>query len=234
MLLFETNLFRNFYFISASKLFLFAALLFFPAAVPAQATRQCETPQDEQIYEAELLLQNLGYWVTKVDCKKDASTTHAVIAFQKVERLKRNGVLNDELLNAMRLASRPSPRFTGAAHIEVDITRQVLFLVNDSGIVERILPVSTGNEKRYFDEGKWQTAHTPRGVFKIERKIAGLRRAPLGNLYYPNYFYRGVAIHGSNSVPVYPASHGCVRIPRFADKEFGNMVLIGMSVYVYD
>jgi lipoprotein-anchoring transpeptidase ErfK/SrfK len=96
------------------------------------------------------------------------------------------------------------------------------------------LPVSSGNEQKYFDEGKWQIAHTPRGTFKIERKIKGLRRASLGNLYNPNYFVNGVAIHGSASIPVFPASHGCVRIPRFADKAFSEMVWIGMSVYVYD
>jgi lipoprotein-anchoring transpeptidase ErfK/SrfK len=203
-------------------------------SIEGQTSGQCKNAQNEQIYEAERLLANLGYWITGVDCIKDASTNHALIAFQKVERRKRTGVLTDELLSVLRAASRPSPRFTGASHIEIDITRQVLFLVNDAGFVERILSVSTGSEKRYFDQGSWQTAHTPRGAFRIERKINGVRRAPLGNLYNPNYFYRGVAIHGSNSVPVYPASHGCVRIPRFADKEFSGLVWIGMSVYVYD
>jgi lipoprotein-anchoring transpeptidase ErfK/SrfK len=34
----------------------------------------------------------------------------------------------------------------------------------------------------------------------------------LGQIYRPKYFVGGVAIHGSNSVPDYPASHGCVRV----------------------
>jgi lipoprotein-anchoring transpeptidase ErfK/SrfK len=135
---------------------------------------------------------------------------------------------------ALSAASRPQPARGGGAHIEIDISRQVLFLVDDSGMVTHILPVSTGNEKRYFDQGKWQTAHTPRGSFEIKRKINGVRHAPLGSLYYPNYFYEGVAIHGSASVPAYPASHGCVRIPRFADRAFSRMVWVGMPVFVYD
>ncbi|MCD9185925.1 MAG: L,D-transpeptidase family protein [Pyrinomonadaceae bacterium] len=188
----------------------------------------------KQLLEAEQLLSNLGYWILKVDGVKDASDYHAITAFQKVEGLRRTGVLTADLLNKMRTASRPTAKFSGAAHIEVDLTRQVLFLVNESGTVTHILPVSSGSEEKYFDEGKWQTAHTPRGAFQIERRINGVRKAPLGSLYYPNYFHAGVAIHGSNSIPFKPASHGCVRIPRFADQSFFNLVRLKMDVYVYD
>lgn len=193
-----------------------------------------KTNNAKQLLEAEQLLANLGYWILKVDGVKDASTYHAIVAFQKVEGRKRTGVLTEDLLNALRNASRPSPKFSGAAHIEIDLTRQVLFLVDANSKITHILPVSTGSEEKYFAEGKWQTAHTPRGEFKIERRINGVRKAPLGSLYYPNYFYDGVAIHGSNSIPVKPASHGCIRIPRFADQTFFNMVWLKMEVYVYD
>jgi lipoprotein-anchoring transpeptidase ErfK/SrfK len=214
---------------------IFAAFIALLSFLPAQAqTAACKTEEGNRVFAAETLLTDRGYWVTTPDCIKDSSTTHAVIAFQKVERLKRTGILNEELIARLRNASRPLPRHTGSSHIEVDVSRQVLFLVNDEGVVTRILPVSTGNEKPYFEDGKMQIAHTPRGSFKIERQIVGVRKAPLGNLYNPNYFYRGVAIHGSNSIPVFPASHGCVRIPRFADKEFSRMVWIGMPVYVFD
>ena len=185
--------------------------------------------------EVETLLSNFGYWITKVDGKSDASTYHAIVAFQKVQGRKRTGVLSAADLEALRFAEAPRARYdNGAIHIEIDITRQVLFVVDASGVVFRILPVSSGNEKRYFDQGRWQIAHTPRGRFRIERKINGVREASLGSLYYPNYFYGGVAIHGSNLVPPFPASHGCVRIPRFADRAFFQITAIGMEVYVYD
>jgi len=192
---------------------------------------------DDRVREAEQILSGLGYWVLNVDGKVDASTRHAITAFQKVERLKRTGMLNGGVLEALRFASRPTARFnTGREHIEIDLQRQVLFLTDKQGIVVRILPVSTGSEKRYFneDQGKWQIAHTPRGTFKIKSKINGVRHAPLGDLYYPNYFYGGVAIHGSPSVPPTPASHGCVRIPRYSDKAFSGLVWVGMEVFVYD
>jgi lipoprotein-anchoring transpeptidase ErfK/SrfK len=53
-------------------------------------------------------------------------------------------------------------------------------------------------------------------------------------LYYPNYIHYGIAIHGNPSVPAHPASHGCIRIPMFASREFGEIATIGMVVIVYD
>ena len=190
---------------------------------------------EQNMLEAERLLWDLGYWIAKVDGVADASTRHAITAFHNVEGRKRTGVLSADDVKALRTAARPVAKYPeSGTHIEIDVARQVLFLTDDQGIVRRILPVSTGNEKKYFDQGKWQIAHTPRGKFAITRKLDAVRKAPLGNLYYPNYFYGGVAIHGSNSIPLKPASHGCVRIPRFADRAFGKMVPVGMTVYVYD
>ena len=62
--------------------------------------------------------------------------------------------MNETELKALRLASHSAPKFTGEAHIEVDITRQVLFLVDEKGIVTRILPISSGNEQKYQQNGK--------------------------------------------------------------------------------
>lgn len=187
-----------------------------------------------RIKEAEELLSNLGYWITSVDGRSDDSTRQGIIAFQKVEGLKRTGVLDETVLLHLRLADKPVARHDGPAHVEIDITRQVIFLVDDTGAVTKVLSTSTGNGEKYFSEGKWQTAYTPRGVFKIQRQIRGTRKAALGSLYNPSYFNGGIAIHGSNSIPVKAASHGCARIPRFADPVFIDMVKIGMPVYVYD
>lgn len=202
------------------------------------AAAVANSPETEQsrakIAEAEQLLANLGYWITKVDGVKDDSTRQAIIAFQKVEGLKRTGVLTDAVLNALRSASRPVARYGGEAHVEIDITRQILLLVDDTGQVTRVLPTSTGSDQKYFSKGKWEKAYTPRGEFKIIRQIKGVRKAPLGNLYYPSYFYQGWAIHGADSVPAAPASHGCARIPRFAEKQLSSMLRIGTPVFVYD
>ena len=184
--------------------------------------------------QAEQMLSDLGYWIVKVDGASDDSTRQAILAFQKVEGLKRTGVLNDQLLDDIRNASKPAAKYSGAAHVEIDISRQVIFLVDDQGQVTRVLSTSTGSGERYFSEGKWERAYTPRGHFTVSRQIKGVRKAPLGTIYNPSYFNGGIAIHGSNSVPATAASHGCARIPRFADKDFVEMVQVGMPVYVYD
>jgi len=57
--------------------------------------------------------------------------------------------------------------------------------------------------------------YTPVGRFAISRKVPGYDPSPLGVLYKPMYFYGGYAIHGNPSVPPYPASHGCIRVPNF-------------------
>jgi lipoprotein-anchoring transpeptidase ErfK/SrfK len=204
------------------------------ANVYANETPSAESAKAARVQDAEQMLSSLGYWITKVDGRPDDSTRQGIIAFQKVEGMKRTGVLDDKVLTALRLATRPAAKHSGAAHVEIDISRQVILLVNDEGTVTNVLSTSTGNGARYFSEGKWETAYTPRGTFKIQRQIKGIRKAALGTIYYPSYFNGGIAIHGSNSIPTTAASHGCARIPRFADKQFADMVKVGMTVYVYD
>lgn len=218
-----------------AKPVLFSTVLFTTLAVTAFAHEI--PPADrkaERIVFTETLLTNLGYWITTVDGRSDDSTRQAVMAFQKVNGLKRTGVVDDEFLAQLVTASRPKAKHAGPAHVEIDISRQVIFLVDDAGEVTRVLSTSTGNGERYLSEGKWERATTPRGTFKIYRQIKGNRKAPLGTLYYPSYFNGGWAIHGSNSVPAKPASHGCARIPRFAEKEMSDLLRVGMTVYVYD
>jgi len=210
---------------SLGFLFVIAALGAFSPAVYAQKANMLEIEQR---------LSQLGYWITKVDGKADASTRQAILAFQKVEHRKRTGVVSAADMEALRTATRPQPKYRGGPHVEVDISRQVLFYVDGNGVVEHILAVSTGNEQKYFDEGQWQTAHTPRGAFKVQWKYNGERKASLGTLYYPSYFNGGIAVHGSSSIPAFPASHGCVRVPRFADKAMYQIMPVGMPVYVYD
>jgi len=47
------------------------------------------------------------------------------------------------------------------------------------------------------------------------------------------YFTGGYAIHGTPSVPPYPASHGCVRIPMWVAPQLSATASHGETVYVY-
>src|SRR5688572_2938894 len=189
-----------------------------------------------QIAEAEQILASLGYLTENADGKLDFNSRHAIMAFQKVEGLKRTGVLTASVLEKMREASTPAAKHEGPAHVEVDITRQVLFMVNDEGKVTLIVPISSGSGEKYWDKTRkrFEVASTPRGEFSFNRKVNGHRKAPLGTLYYPSYFKEGWAVHGSNSIPPKAASHGCVRVPRGMDKKLFGMMPMGMKIYIYD
>ena len=73
---------------------------------------------------------------------------------------------------------------------------------------------------------------TPAGSYHVFQRVRGWQTSRLGRLYNPLYFNGGIAIHGSSSVPGYPASHGCVRIPMSAAEWFPDRVSLGTPVYV--
>src|SRR5688572_28798195 len=95
-----------------------------------------------QTKEAERRLNDMGYWTGPVDGVFDPATRSAVIAFQKYEGRPINGRLTLDELDALRAGTVPEVREPGYAHVEVDVDRQVMLMVNDHGRV-RVLPVST-------------------------------------------------------------------------------------------
>ena len=97
-----------------------------------------------------------------------------------------------------------------------------------------VAPISSGNGELYkTSRGTRAYAVTPEGEFSIERNIDGVRRSFLGTLYDPYYFRGGFAVHGSASVPNYPASHGCVRVTMWDSKKLKDYFFVGQAVYIY-
>ena len=187
---------------------------------------------DAQTREAERRLSDMGYWTGAVDGLFDPATRSALIAFQKWEGRPVTGRLTLNELNAIRTSASPKAREPGYEHVEVDVDRQVLLLVNDEGGI-RVLPVSTGSDEPFIEDGQTSIAHTPRGRFVVYDKIFGWDGPP-GTMYYSNYISGGVAIHGFPSIPTQPASHGCIRIPIFASREVSKLLKLGTIVLVYD
>jgi hypothetical protein len=209
----------------------------------AHVSRQAESPAKikkprpltrDEIIEAEFQLAQIGYWLRRTDGVWDESSRHALTAFQKVEGLETTGKLTRSDYEHLMFAIRPESRESGVAHVEVDLRRQVLFLVNDEAQITHILPVSTGNGEEFTSQGWTRDAITPPGRFSVERKVEGWRKSPLGMIYYPNYIFLGIAIHGSESVPAKPASHGCIRVPLWAASKLYQLLPKGMPVIVHD
>jgi peptidoglycan hydrolase-like protein with peptidoglycan-binding domain len=177
----------------------------------------------------------LGYRPGAVDGNFGASTASAVLAFQKREGLSRTSAVGPQLQIALSHPTGAGPRRgLPTPRIEVDIARQIAFVVLPNRPVIT-LNVSTGSGQPYrAPNGVRDVADTPVGTFSVLWKFAGNRVAPLGTLHSPLYFYRGWAIHGSNSVPAYPASHGCVRVSNADEDWLFPLVAVGTPVVLYD
>jgi peptidoglycan hydrolase-like protein with peptidoglycan-binding domain len=148
----------------------------------------------------------------------------AVYAFEKVQGLPRTGTVDAAFWEQLANPRLPTPRYAApASHIEIDKTRQVLYVVRSSRVA-LIVPVSTAGIPGRF---------TPTGRFAIYRKVLGFDPSPLGTLFDPMYFTDGYAIHGNPSVPPYPASHGCVRVPMWLAPYLYATNPTGEIVYVY-
>jgi hypothetical protein len=132
----------------------------------------------------------------------DAATSRAVLAFRKLTNRSRvyradrdvfKGLLNGE--GAFKV------RYPGdGKHVEGDLTHQVLALIKPGGHVYRIYPTASGAPG----------TPTVLGRFHVYSQTPGTNAK---GMVYSSYFIRGYAIHGYATVPSYPASHGCMRVP---------------------
>ena len=197
---------------------------------PAQLRSGAEGPAVEALQRR---LAELGYQVHEVDGQFGSETHHAVVAFQKVNRLGRDGVVGPVTRTALERPRLPQPRSRKAGfHVEADLSLQVVYLVKD-GKIQEILDASSASGQTYTVDGDVRVAVTPLGDFQIQRKIDAWRKSDLGLLYRPAYFTGGYALHGSYSVPAFPASHGCIRITIAAmDRLYGRLP-VGTPMLVY-
>jgi peptidoglycan hydrolase-like protein with peptidoglycan-binding domain len=196
-----------------------------PPPISLGDIRLQEGDEGEAVRRLEQQLLAAGFWLDRADDGVfDESTLHAVVALQKTHGLERTGVLDLAALVALSQGGRPDSRSLYGPVIEVDLTRQVLLVVQD-GTVREVFDVSTGRRAGW----------TPEGEYKVNREVDGIRNAPLGRLYRPKYFVRGVAVHGYSKVPPEPQSHGCVRVTNAVMDHIWdtNLMPKGTAVWVY-
>jgi hypothetical protein len=146
-------------------------------------------------------LAGLGYSVY-VSGHYDNATTRAVVAYQKITGLPRDGIASSRVF---RLLLRGHGLFhvryrNHGRHFEADLTHQVLAEIEPGGHVRRIYEMSSGKP----------STPTVVGSFRIYEKDLGTNAKGMVD---SNFFIRGYAIHGYPDVPIYAASHGCLRIP---------------------
>ena len=180
-------------------------------------------------------LTRTGFYRGPIDGDFGPMTSSAVVAFHKVRGLDRSETWKSSDWGRIEGWYPRSPGYGSADfRVDVDLTRQVLFAIRN-GAVAAVMPVSTGNGESYVNlSGQSITARTPRGDYTIFRSVDGWDVSYLGELYEPWYFYGGYAIHGSNFVPPYPASHGCIRVSIADSLWLDARMWPGMPVHVRD
>jgi N-acetylmuramoyl-L-alanine amidase len=167
------------------------------------------------------------------------ATAQSVVAFHKVMGLERTFNWEEEdSAHMTRFALPPLPdRPDEPNRIEVDIGHQVLFLLEDGEVAE-IVPISSGGTYPYYSAHQQATvwAGTPRGDFTLIRHSLGWQCDPLTGwcIYYPWNFTPHYALHGYRSVPAFPASHGCVRIPTWESDVLESRLYVGMPIHIWD
>jgi hypothetical protein len=169
------------------------------------------------VYELDRRLGELHYALGQIDGYFWRDDVDAVIAFQKLHGLPRTGAVDSRFWAELQRAEVPRARYPGD-HVEVSKGRQVLFLVRD-GQVALVVPVSTG-----------ATGNTPLGHWRVYSRVPGFNALAM---YYSSFFVGAFAIHGYHSVPPYPASHGCVRIPLWVAPRVYSLIDYGTPVFIY-
>jgi len=195
----------------------------YPVELAAQSAYPTQSmgSQGSLVSFIEARLTALSYPCGPVDGVYDYRTRDAVMAFEKVERLSRDGIVGASTWQRIFAAQTPTPRLDASGdRAEVDLTRQVLFVIEE-GAVTKVVHVSTGR------------LGTPTGHGTVGHKDYGWTHVPVGWMYSPSYFMPHIAIHGSKSVPPYPASHGCVRTPVWMADALYEQLVPGFPVDVY-
>ena len=151
----------------------------------------------------------------------DARTARAVLAFRKVTGMKRTYEATPTVFHKLaRGAGTFKVRYPShGRHVEGDLTHQVIALIS-KGKAVRIYPMSSGKP----------STPTIVGNFRVYMKEPGTNSH---GMIYSSYFIRGYAVHGYVDVPVYPASHGCLRIPPPDAISVYNWMRVGTPVDTY-
>ena len=171
----------------------------------------------------QLRLWKFGYLDrASVTGTSDYVTEQALLAFQGWNDLGRTGTVTGETQLALFRASSPRPTTHRAGRrIEIHRDRGVLLMIEDNE-VRRAVHTSTG-----------AGGITPTGSYRVYRKELMSWSVPFSTwMPYASYFVGGIAMHEYSSVPSYPASHGCVRLPAgeahrvYAFAEYGTPVFV--------
>jgi hypothetical protein len=165
-------------------------------------------------------MRKMGYIANSGRCF-GGKTARGVLAYRKVNGMSRSYRAGKGLVKSA---------FSGKGeyhvvhpnageHLEAPLSKQVLVFAKDDKPFA-VYPISSGK----------RSTPTVTGHFTFIRQEPGYNSH---GMYYSFYFYGGYAVHGYESVPDYPASHGCIRTFIADQPEIYNRINFGESIFVF-
>ncbi|MEU8386313.1 L,D-transpeptidase family protein [Streptosporangium sp. NPDC048865] len=186
-------------------------------------------------------LAELGYAPGRIDGRYGGATLSAVWAFQKVNGLSPTSTVARRTWDALEAPLAPKVLVPNGkpTRVEVNLAKQVMVLYV-GGAVKLVSHTSSGSGIAYCETATWEgrsqrfcgDARTPTGDYKTTWRRDGWHKSYLGQLYNPIFFNGGIAFHGALSVPLAPASHGCVRLPMHVAEVLPGLLGTGVPVHV--
>ena len=175
-----------------------------------------------------------------IDGVYGTKTKNAIWSLEKLAGITMNGQWgadDDAALQRVLTGSVGGPTTTHSRRwVEVDLSQQLMKVYDPGKTVPVLVSHVSSGSGIPWRQGRYSgRSITPVGTFTIFRRISGWRQSSLGigSLYNPLYFTSsGIALHGSRSVPSYPASHGCVRVPMHIAEYLPGMLPNGTPVVV--
>jgi hypothetical protein len=183
---------------------------------PALHQGQC----DDVVVGFKKAMRKLGYIANSGRCL-GGKTARGVLAYRRVNGMAQNFHAGKGLVKRV-FAGRGGyrVRHPGAGrHVEAALGKQVLVFAKDDKPYA-IYPISSGKS----------STPTVTGHFEFIRTEPGYNSH---GMYYSFYFYGGYAVHGYESVPDYPASHGCIRTFIADQPEIYERIELGEDIFVF-
>jgi hypothetical protein len=165
-------------------------------------------------------MRKMGYIVNGGRCF-GGRTARGVLAYRKVNDMSRTSRAGAGLVKKV-FAGRGAyeVRHPGAgSHVEAPLSKQVLVFAKGDRPVA-IYPISSGTSSTPTVTGHYEFIRTEPGYNNL-------------GMYYSWYFYGGYAVHGYNSVPDYPASHGCLRTFIADQPEIFKRIQYGEDIFIW-
>lgn len=208
------------------------------------APLQADAASTYQIKRTQTMLRSLGIPTGPIDGVWGPQTARGLCTFRAISgQTPSRRALDTSTYKKLHsynnayssIRSKSAPSLRGEkTYLKLYQQCQTMLYV-ENGKYKKVLPVSTGTNGHKTPNGVYRLGYTQRGwkcsnlyPESCSRQSTGQFKnvSRYGNMYNMRHVTGAIYVHGSTSVPTYPASHGCIRVTtQYSDwmyKHVGN------------